>query len=84
MLTHLFAMLFILYNQMFAVCNILFVVHYYLLITFNFLFVENNHLFMFLKYLFSESEINYLVSKNTLKIYNANIGKCGLVLKILS
>jgi hypothetical protein len=49
-----------------------------------FLFVENNNLFVLLKYLFLVAEINYLVLKNVFKKYRANIGKCGVVLKILS
>ena len=52
-------LLFILYNQMFAMCNILFVVYYYLFSMFNSLFVENKYLFMLLKCLFAVAEINY-------------------------
>ena len=69
---------------MFAMCNILFVVYYYLFIMFNFLFAENNYLFVFLKYLLPVFETKYLVLKSSLRKYCACIGKCGLVLKILS
>ena len=43
-----------------------------------------NYLFVRLYYLFPESDINYLVLKYILKKYHANIGKCGLILKVLS
>ena len=56
-------LLFILYNQMFAMCNILFIVYYYLFAMFNSLFVENKYLFVLLKYLFVVAEINYWVLK---------------------
>ena len=56
-------LLFILYNQMFAICNILFVVYCYLFAPFNSLFVENKYLFMLLKCLFAVAEINYWVLK---------------------
>jgi len=76
--------LFILYNQMFVICNTLFVAHYYLFDMFNFLFTENNYLFVLLKYLFPVFENNYLVLKKCFLKYHAKIVKCGLVLKILS
>ena len=62
---------------MLVIFNILFVVHYYLLVVINFLFV-------LFKYLFPVFIIDYLILKNVFKKYDANIVKCGLVLKILS
>jgi hypothetical protein len=39
---------------------------------------------MLLKYLFPVAETNYLVLTNVYRKYCANIGKCDLILKILS
>ena len=61
---------------MFAKFNILFIVHYYMFVMFDFLFV-------LLKYLFPTAKTNYSVKKNIF-LNHANIGKCGLVLKVLS
>ena len=57
-------LLFILYNQMFTICNILFVVYCYLFAPFNSFFMENKYLFMLLKCLFAVAKINYWVLKN--------------------
>ena len=49
-----------------------------------FIFYKNEYLFVLLKYLFPEVQTKYLVLKSIFRKYCANIGKCGLVLKILS
>ena len=86
MLAHLFAIfIFIIYSIQtnvrdvlcFVRCTLLFVRCVYVFVR------KNNYLFMLLKFLFPVSEINDLVLKKYfLKKCHANIGKCGLVLKI--
>ena len=51
---------------------------------FNFFVRQNNCLFDLLNYLFPEFETNYLVLKKYFIKYRANIGKCGLILKIFN
>ena len=63
----------------------MFVVYYYVFVMFNFFIRRHNYLFVLLKYLFSVAEINNReLKKINFQNIVQNIGKCDVVLKILS